>query len=208
MGAELAWKDGERNREIYVGRPDVSPMGVVELTDNNPLVCADAFSVPSPASTLAVLAMGPLAEAGLIAERPVMLVNVDSDEDELAAFLATYGWRDGALTSYEPMDLSGVVAASVICSVPTPERLEDLDDLFEERYGRSFFVRRSDEEAWDTKMVAGKPHAAYRLRVSPDEPNSLLTIQIMADCNGKCGAGQIVHAMNVMCGFEESLGIA
>jgi N-acetyl-gamma-glutamylphosphate reductase len=29
----------------------------------------------------------------------------------------------------------------------------------------------------------------------------------MADRNGKCGAAQVVHAMNVMCGFEESLGI-
>jgi N-acetyl-gamma-glutamylphosphate reductase len=29
----------------------------------------------------------------------------------------------------------------------------------------------------------------------------------MADINGKIGAAQYVHMMNVMCGFEESLGI-
>jgi N-acetyl-gamma-glutamylphosphate reductase len=29
----------------------------------------------------------------------------------------------------------------------------------------------------------------------------------MADRDGKAGAAQVVHALNVMCGFEESLGI-
>jgi N-acetyl-gamma-glutamylphosphate reductase len=29
----------------------------------------------------------------------------------------------------------------------------------------------------------------------------------MADVDGKCGAGQVVYAMNVMCGFEECLGL-
>jgi hypothetical protein len=30
----------------------------------------------------------------------------------------------------------------------------------------------------------------------------------MSDRDGKCGAAQFVHALNIMCGFEESLGIA
>jgi N-acetyl-gamma-glutamylphosphate reductase len=37
---------------------------------------------------------------------------------------------------------------------------------------------------------------------------SLLTVQVMIDRNGKGGAAQVVHAFNVMNGFEESLGIA
>jgi N-acetyl-gamma-glutamylphosphate reductase len=57
-------------------------------------------------------------------------------------------------------------------------------------------------------LVAGKPFSAYRLRVVPDEPNSLLTVRLLSDPLGKCGAAQVVHAMNVMCGFEESLGIS
>jgi hypothetical protein len=206
--AQLSWDQGSRKRAIFVGDGGIEPRGVIELTDNNPLVCTDIFSLPSAAGTLAVLALGPLAEAGLLVERPTMLVNVRADEVEIAPFLAPLGWSDGLTVSDEPTDLGGAIAATVICKVPTPDRLEDLDDLYEERYGRSFFVRRDDEAEWHVSLVIGKPYAIYRLRISPDDPLSLLAIQIMAGKDGKCGAAQIVHAMNVMCGFEESLGIA
>jgi N-acetyl-gamma-glutamylphosphate reductase len=45
------------------------------------------------------------------------------------------------------------------------------------------------------------------LELTEGESESLLAIHIMADINGKAGAGQFVHTMNVMCGFEESLGL-
>jgi N-acetyl-gamma-glutamylphosphate reductase len=104
--------------------------------------------------------------------------------------------------------LAGVVVATVIAAIQTPPRLQDIDDLYEERFGRSFFVQRQDSGDWDVKLVLGTQNAVYRLRIAPDEPQSLLTIQVMADENGKCGAGALVHAMNVMAGFEESLGLA
>jgi N-acetyl-gamma-glutamylphosphate reductase len=47
----------------------------------------------------------------------------------------------------------------------------------------------------------------YRLRVTPNDNASLLTIQVLADRDGKCGAAQVVHMMNVMAGFEETLGL-
>ena len=57
------------------------------------------------------------------------------------------------------------------------------------------------------RQVLGRPEARYRLTLAPDSPHSLLTIRVLADFNGKVGASQVIHAMNVMCGFEESLGI-
>ena len=105
------------------------------------------------------------------------------------------------------MDFGTVVAATVISAIQTPDRLEDLDDLYEEAFGRSFFVRRDEASEWDVKLVKSKPHSLYRMRISPDKPQSLLTVQVMADKDGKCGAAQVVHCMNVMAGFEETLGI-
>lgn len=204
--ATMEWDQGDWHRSLFVAHPEIPLHGVVELTDNNPLVCADAFSVPGPAATLAVLALGPLSDAGLIVERPTMLINVETDEEEVAHYLSPLGWDEGLTIGGEPTDLGGAIAATVICAIKTPPRLEDIDDLFDERYGRSFYVRLDDASDWHVNLVLGKPYAVYRLRVSPDDPHSLLTVQIMADRQGKCGAAQVVHAMNVMCGFEESLG--
>ena len=136
-----------------------------------------------------------------------MLVNIEADESEIAPFLDPLGWRDGLTVAHEPVDLGTVAAATVIAAITTPGRLEDLDDLYVERYGRSFYVERDESESWDAERVMGRPQAEYRLRVTPGDEHSLLTIQIMSDREGKCGAAQLVHAMNVMCGFEESLGI-
>src|SRR4051812_41340938 len=65
----VIWKAGDWRRSIFIGHPGCDLRGVVELMDNNPLVCADVFSLPTPAGTLASLAIGPLSEAGLIVER-------------------------------------------------------------------------------------------------------------------------------------------
>jgi len=204
----VAFDQGVWSREVLVGEPSGVLYGLVELMDNNPIVCADRMSVPSPGATLALIALGPLAAAGLIADSPTVIVNVESDEETVAAALAGAGWTGGAFVHWEPVDLEGVVAATIMVAVQTPEDLDEIDEQYEERFGRSFFVRRDEDSEWDASLVRGTPYALYRLRISPDQPQSLLTVRVMADLNGKAGATQVVHAMNVMCGFEESLGIA
>lgn len=203
----LSWDQNGWKREIRIGDPGQPLKGLVELMDNNPLVCADSMSLPGPAATLALVALGPVLDAGIVIEAPTFLTNIEADEDEIGLFLTTVGWEEGVTVMGEPKDMEGVVAATAICAIKPPERLDDIDDIFEERYSRSFFVRRDESAEWHVQVVQGKPWAAYRLRIAPDEPNSLLTIQVMADGNGKCGAAQVVHAFNVMCGFEESLGV-
>jgi N-acetyl-gamma-glutamylphosphate reductase len=198
---------GDWEREICVGDPTAEVFGLVELTDNNPIVCASRVSVPTAASTLALIAIGPLVEAGILTDSPTIVTNAPADDQEIEASLATCGWNDGAALHVEPVNLQGVVTATVMAAIRTPDDLDDIDALYEERFGRSFFVRRDEDSEWDPDVVRGTPYAVYRLRIAPDSPDSLLTIRVMADQNGKAGATQVVHAMNVMAGFEESLGI-
>ncbi len=172
----------------------------MEIVDNNPLICTNQFSVPSPLATLILIAVSPLIDAGLLLEPPVVQTNLAVENlDEFLGFDATI--------SSEPQSFGSVGVSTVISAIQTPARVEDLDDLYEERYGRSFYVRRAEQGIWDTQEVAGKPHAAYRLRIAPDNPSSLLTVQVMADLDGKLGSAQVIHAFNVMNGFEETAGI-
>jgi N-acetyl-gamma-glutamylphosphate reductase len=172
--------------------------------DNNPLVCADRASVPDPAATLALIALGPLIRAGLLTESPTLITNAPFDEQLLLSFL---GLDEVAVLAQE-QDLGSVYASTVMAAIATPDRMEDIDDLYEEAYSRSFYVRGDEESTWDTQLVAGLPHSVFRLRITPDEPTSLLTVHVMADKEGKCGAAQLVHCMNVMAGFEETVGIS
>lgn len=205
--AGIEFSQGAWKREIRVGDFDCELYGLVEFMDNNPLVCADRASIPGPAATLALIALAPLARAGLIADSPVLMLNFGGDEQEVGKALESVGWTAGLTIHTEEMDLGNALAATAMVSIRTPDDLEDVDALYEEQFGRSFYVQRDESSEWGPNVVLGKPFAAYRLRIVPDSPNSLLTVRLLSDRDGKCGASQIVHAMNVMCGFEESLGI-
>ncbi len=203
----VAFAQGEWQRRVFVGRSDEPQRGILEIMDNNPLVCADSMSVPTAGATLAMVALGPLASGGLIADSPTILTTEALEETEVDALMAPLGWFGGCYVHVEPQPTGTVAAATVMVAIHTPSELDDIDALYEERYGRTFFVRRDETSEWDVGLVAGRPFALYRLRVAPDQPTSLLTIRVVADREGKGGAAQVVHAMNVMAGFEESLGI-
>ncbi|HXH61522.1 MAG TPA: hypothetical protein VNI20_09205 [Fimbriimonadaceae bacterium] len=193
-------------RVVRTGDAQCEAFGLVELADNNPMVCADVFSVPGPAATLALIAIGPLVRAGLVLDDPALQFAGLSEEDVLP-FLAGLGWNGGAAVSFGEEDLGTVAAVNALVEIATPEDPRAVDALFDEAYGGSFYVRRHAGDEWDTSLVAGTPHALYTLHTTSDEPRSLLTVRAMADRDGKCGACQWVHAMNVMCGFEECAGI-
>lgn len=202
----LAFRQGEWRRSVHVGAPGAIPFGLIELTDNNPWVCADRVGVPDPAGTLALIAFGPLIRAGILHEPPTLLTNAPGSAASVALALTSEHWPEGAAVEFvEEPPARGVVAATGLAVVECAVR-DEIEELFDEAYGRSLFVRRDESSRWDVDLVEGSPNAVFRLRLAPDEPRSLLTIQVMASLEGKCGASQIVHAMNVMCGFEESLG--
>jgi N-acetyl-gamma-glutamylphosphate reductase len=210
-----ASKSGNENLEIFGEtirsiKPLVSSQdfgGLIELMDNNPIVCADVVHVPSPAATLSLIALGPLTEAGLLLEEPVIMLSFDEDEEYIAATLHTVNWNKGFTLGYDCLDTGSVRAATIIAKISKLSDENAIDELYEERYGRSFMIRRDEESTWDTNLVDKKPWAVYRLRISEGDNFDLLTIQVMADINGKLGAAQYVHTLNVMMGFEESIGL-
>lgn len=202
----VRFSQGAWDRAVAVGDPTVVG-GLVELIDNNPLVCADVVSVPDPASTLALIAFGPLIRTGLLTEPPVFQTNAPGNTELVEAFLAAFGWPHGVAASFENLKMGSVWAAQCGAIIHTPESLDEIDEIFEEAYGRSFYIRKVDEDNWTPDLVRHTPRAVYRIRITPETPRSLLTIQVMGDQEGKLGGAQIVHAMNVMAGFEESLGL-
>lgn len=204
--SSLRFSVGDWHRSISIGLPREEVTGLTELIDNNPLVCADRFSLPSPATSLALIALGPIILAGMLVAPPTLTTNLEWDAADLEAQLSELGWQEGAVIQSQQDD-SEVAALTAFAEIKAPEDLAEIDEAFAERFGRSFFVREDDVSDWTPAAVAGSQLALYRLRITVDEPNSLLTVRVLADRNGKLGPGQIIHAMNVMCGFEESLGV-
>ncbi|MFZ4507186.1 MAG: hypothetical protein ACOYON_05750 [Fimbriimonas sp.] len=203
----IQFAQGDWVRSIRRQAP-ASLSGLVEMIDNNPMVCADDFALPSPLASLASIALGPIIDAGLLVEEPILLTSSELASNDLASTLAALNWPHGAILNTELPPLEGAVAVTAMALIAMTDDFDEIDELYEERYGRCFFIRCDDASEWDTRLVVGSQNALYRLRITPGDPHTLLRIQVMAASEGKVGAGQMVHAMNVMAGFEESLGIA
>jgi hypothetical protein len=204
----LGFWQGDWSRAVGIGDSNCPLRGLVEMIDNNPMVCADAFSLADPLSLLALAALGPLADAGLILEVPTLITNVEGSADEVGRYLTDVGWTLGLVLEVQTEATTGRAgAATAMVEIPTLDDPDEIDALYEERFGRSFYVRRAEDGEWDVSRVLGTASLLYRLRLTEDSPRSLLTIQVMADLDGKLGRLGLLHAMNVMAGFEESLGI-
>lgn len=203
----LEFGRNERVRTLTVGAPEGDTFGLPEIMDNNPLVCADKVALPPPVTTLVLTALAPLWRAGLVLEPPIVQVNSVPTEHDGGLWWASAGWSDTVDLEFVERPTGTVLAAQAMAIVTNPSDWNEIDDLYDEAYGRSFYVRRDESSEWHASLVEHRPHAVYRLRLTPDEPSSLLTIQVIADVHGKCGAAQSVHTMNVMAGFEECLGI-
>ncbi|CAN5454688.1 hypothetical protein BH11ARM2_BH11ARM2_28690 [soil metagenome] len=202
-GPGVRFRSGEWEREVRQGDSQTGLRGLIELMDNNPLVCADQASTPSPTATLALIALGPILAAGMVRQTPAFVSDLPAED--LDPWLGTVGWAGGCIVSSEPSGTQGAGVAMV--EVPNLKDPSEIDDLYQERYGRSFFVREHEEGEWSADLVAGTPRAVYRLRLTHDESVSLLSIRVLADPKGKLGAAQVIHMMNVMIGYEESLGL-
>jgi hypothetical protein len=194
--------DSGRKRLISQGDTEVELYGLTELMDNNPLVCADAASVTGAAASLVLVAVGPLAKAELLTEMPAVALNFKDDSQEVDAALATEGWLSGAVVATADHDPE-VLTAECICQVRLPGAVDDIRALYDECFGRSFFVRPADD------VKENDPYAGYVIDIEPQGDGvGIAKITASAARDGKCGAGGLVHMFNVMCGFEESLGVA
>lgn len=204
----LEFWQGDWHRRLVSQPVDDAPFGLIELMDNNPLVCADVVRVPSPGATLSLVALGPILRAGIVAEPPAVIASFPISDTEVSEALASAGWTRGAMVTSGDVEMGTVRGLNVIAAIHAPEDLSELDAIYSEAYGRSFFVARDEESEWMPRIAEGRPEVLYRLRITPGSDVSLLTIQTFSSMTGKIGVGQLVHTMNVMAGFEETLGVA
>jgi hypothetical protein len=204
VDADLQFGQGHTDRTLSA-RFGPDPAGILEVMDNNPLVCAQHAYVPVGADALCLYALAPVCLAGLVTQPPVIMTSQRTSH-ELDDWLRHVHCPEGAIVEVDDPRLETVIAVNVLVAVQLDHNFEILDAIYAERYERSFFVREQSGE-WDTRLVAGSPYVAYRLAVTPGEGTSLLRVQVMADRGGKAGPTQLVQTLNVMCGFEESLGI-
>lgn len=183
------------------------PFGLVEHMDNNPLVCADWARTPWAAQSLVLVALGPMLKTGLILEPPAVAIDIECNEDEILEGLRTEDPQsEGVTLSIGPPAHPSVRRIHAIVAVRNPRSIDEFDEMYVERYDRSVYVRRNEENL-APENVANRPWAEYQLRISPGDDASLLTVTAVADLRGKLGQCQVLHMMNVMAGFEESLGI-
>jgi hypothetical protein len=204
-GEGFSFDRGDWPRSVATGDTEGALTGLIELTDNNPFVCAERVSTPSPLSTLALIALGPLIRAGLPTEEIMLQASRAMDAPDLAFLLDQEGINQSVTLALDDEDLGSVLALNALVPIAEMHDWSLLDALFEESYGRSFFVRPASE--WNGSEVASRPWAVYDLRITPGEGSGLLTVRVMADLRGKAGECQMIHTMNVMAGFEEHLGI-
>lgn len=215
----VEFRRGTWVREVWQGHPSLDgPYGLPELMDNNPLVCADRASCPGRAATLALIGLGPSAKAGLLSQKPSCVFSFEAEEEgqtvgisafeEVDRALETVGWSGGVICAEDPVDYGGCVLASCFLEVSPGVTEEEIKALYDEVFGRSFFVRRV--ESWGeavVEVVLGKPFALYHVGLHEGAGGSVGRVQVAADALGKAGEEQLVHLMNIMAGFEEDLGL-
>ena len=192
-------------RSVLTGVSEGALTGLIELADNNPFVCADKVSTPSPLSTLALIALGPLIRACLPADEIMLQASKSLAVPDLGSLLDELGINQSVTLALDDQDLGSVIALNALVPIEEMPDWSLIDDLFEESYGRSFYVRKAAE--WSAAEVSGRPWALYDLRHTPGEDIGLLTVRVMADLRGKAGEAQMIHTFNVMAGYEEHLGI-
>lgn len=203
----IAFVEENHMRFAVQGVPAIEgPYGLVELMDNNPLVCAKRASCPGPAATLVLIALGPLARAEMLLAPPTITFNFDGGYDEINPALATEGWNRGysiapAIAPKDERGLEAIVEAPLRQDVAQ----EDVETLFEDLYARTFFIRPAG--ALPEQAIVGSPFARYEFLDFTTEPSPRIRIRVLADRHGKAGAAQAVHILNIMAGFEEDLGL-
>ncbi len=198
-------------RAVAIGEPEEeAPYGLPELMDNNPIVCARRVVVPTPAATLAWIALGPACKAGFVladeTSPPILLRFAGLEREDLGEALRAIGWTLGTQAEWRGGSLEGVASLEALVPLDDSVQPGEIADAYDEAFGRSFFVRRVSPCEWLPHRVLGTPRAEYWLETAPSS-SPMLRVGAAADVRGKLGGAQLVHSLNVMCGWEESTGL-
>lgn len=175
---------------------------------------ADRAVVPRSIAAVALLALLPLAEHLMLPSDIRLKVAAPDDitvpaKLEMAAGEVEY-WLSRLQTSF-----SGHVAIDVesrdnssrgirvSTSMPVGTDLQLVRDLYETRF-EDHTLTYSGDLPMDFKQVEGTDKCLIRLDNTPD---GSLSVEAVADCRMRGGAGDAVHAMNLMFGLIETTGL-
>lgn len=192
------------SRMILLSGDPVEPFGLIELMDNNPLVCANVASLPPSDATLMLMALGPMFRAGLPIEPPVFRTTAPKSSSSLTKWLDT---PNEIPVDYESVEPSDWLFGHAICLVKNVVDWREIDNLYADSYDRTFYVSVVPDIRTEVKKNQFSPNGFVQLTMTPGEDESLISIHVAGHKNGKCGACQKLQMLNIMCGLEEFLGI-
>ncbi|MEU4333828.1 N-acetyl-gamma-glutamyl-phosphate reductase [Micromonospora lupini] len=225
----------------YYGGPHAAPDLLAEFVTGLPelhrkhLRDADRISVPGCMATAAILALHPLADAGLLG---VGEVTVDgrtgsSGSGSAPSAANVHAERSGALRVFAPtahrhqaeitqavgvpvrMTATGVEAVrgvQVLCRVPLADGVDEVATRAvyrryyrDEPFVRVVAARRGTYRLPEPKILAGSNFCDVGFAVDPDGGWALLVAAL--DNLVKGGAGNAVQCLNVRFGWPERLGL-
>ncbi|GGL99336.1 N-acetyl-gamma-glutamyl-phosphate reductase [Micromonospora yangpuensis] len=239
IGPELRLADPATYRRYYGGEhpsPELAAVAVPGLPELHraALTKADTIAVPGCMATAAILALQPLAAAGLIG--PDVLVDGrigSSGSGSQAGEVNQHAERAGVLRVFAPsghrheaeiaqatglsvrMGATGVDAvrgAQVLCRVTPADGLTELDirTAYRARYADEPFVRviaqrRGNYRLPEPKILLGTNYCDVGF--SFDAAHGELVLIAALDNLGKGGAGNAVQCLNVRMGLPERRGL-
>ncbi len=238
LSPDLRLTDPDGYREHYGEHPapellGTATIGLPELHRES-LRTADSVSVPGCMATAAILALRPLAEAGLLRSPVTVDGRVGSSGSGASAGdLNLHAERSGVLRVFAPvnhrhqaeiaqsigvavrMTATGVDAVrgvQVLCRASTHDDLTEADvrRRYRARYADEPFVRvvaqnRGNYRLPEPKILAGANYCDVGFAIDPGERQLLLVGAL--DNLVKGGAGNALQCLNVRMGWDETLGL-
>jgi N-acetyl-gamma-glutamyl-phosphate reductase len=202
------------------------------LTERDRQAIANANMVANPGCypTAALLALGPLVDAGLILPQSDIIVDAKSGVSgagktpserthfsECHGSLSAYGVFNhrhaaeieqgvGRSVTFTPhlVPLDRGILATIYVRVPPGTTEAAVGDLYADAYGRCPFVRLTGEALPEIKHVAHTNFCDIGWRVDPSGRAILVSV---IDNLLKGASGQAVQNMNVMLGLDERTGL-
>lgn len=171
-------------------------------------------AVPRPLASIALIALYPLAahsalpgELLLHCEAPADLCTpavLEQSAAEIEARLSELEQANGCEVRIEATPTGHHRATRVTLSVPCSLPIEEVQRMYESIYDDHNFTFMVGSPT-DTREVSGTHKCIVSLRKTTP---ATLEVDALADCRMRGGAGEAVHAMNLLFGLHEKVGLS
>ncbi|WP_369269310.1 N-acetyl-gamma-glutamyl-phosphate reductase [Streptomyces sp. R11] len=238
LSPDLRLTDHDRYREFYGEHPAPELLGTATRglpeADRAALRTADSVSVPGCMATAAILALRPLAVAGLLAPHVTVDGRVGSSGSGASAGeMNLHAERSGVLRVFAPLNhrhqaeiaqatglevrmtatgVDAVRGVQVLCRATASRDLTEADirAAYRAAYAAEPFVRvvtyrRGNYRLPEPKILIGSNHCDVGFALDPADGQLLLVGAL--DNLVKGGAGNAVQCLNIRMGWNESLGL-